>query len=48
LFPASVKYADGISWRAQSEDECFSVLWREQQHPDLPVLPPRQIEMNSD
>ena len=48
LFPAAVKYADGTTWRAQSEGECFSVLWREQQHPDLPVLPPRQIEMNSD
>jgi Multicopper oxidase len=48
FFPASVKYADGTTWHAQSEGECFSVLWREQQHPDLPVLPPRQIEMNSD
>jgi hypothetical protein len=48
LFPASVKYADGTRWRALSEGGCFSVLLREQQHPDLPVLPPRQIEMNSD
>jgi hypothetical protein len=48
FFPSSVKYADGTTWRAQSEGECFSVLWREQQHPDLPVLPPRQIEVNSD
>jgi len=48
FFPASVKFADGTTWHAPSEGECFSVLRREQQHPDLPVLPPRQIEMNSD
>ena len=44
----AVKYEDGTSWRAQSEGECFSVIWRDQQHPDLPALPPRQIEMNPD
>jgi manganese oxidase len=48
FFPYSVKYADGTIWRAQSEGECFGVIWRDQQHPDMPVLPPRQIEMNPD
>ena len=48
FFPQSVKYEDGTSWLPQSEGECFDVIWRDQQHPDLPALPPRQIEMNAD
>ena len=48
FFPQSVKYEDGTNWLAQSEGECFNVIWRDQQHPDLPALPPRQIEMNAD
>ena len=48
FFPDSVKYEDGTNWHAQSEGECFGVIWRDRQHPDLPALPPRQIEMNAD
>jgi hypothetical protein len=48
FFPYSVKYEDGTSWHPQSEGECFRVIWRDPQHPDLPALPPRQIEMNPD
>ena len=48
FFPTLVKYQDGSSWRSQSEGECFVVIWRDQQHPDMPALPPRQIEMNAD
>jgi FtsP/CotA-like multicopper oxidase with cupredoxin domain len=48
FFPNSVMYKDGTSWHAQSEGECFDVIWREQQHPSVLVLPPRQIEMNPD
>ena len=48
FFPHSVKYEDGTSWLAQSEGECFEVIWRDQQHPDMPALPPRQVEMNPD
>ncbi len=48
FFPYSVKYDDATTWHAQSEGECFDVIWRDQQHPDMPVLPPRQIEMNPD
>jgi FtsP/CotA-like multicopper oxidase with cupredoxin domain len=48
FFPSSVKYQDGSSWRSQSEGECFVVIWRDEQHPDMPALPPRQIEMNAD
>jgi len=43
-----VKYEDGTSWLAQSEGECFDVIWRDEQHPDMPALPARQIEMNPD
>jgi hypothetical protein len=48
FFPQSVKYKDGTSWLAHSEGECFDVIWRDQQHPDMLALPPRQIEMNPD
>ena len=48
FFPSSVKYEDGTSWHPQSEGECFKVIWRDQAHPDLLALPPRQIEMNPD
>ena len=48
FFPSSVKYQDGSSWHSQSEGECFVVIWRDEQHPDMPALPPRQIEMNAD
>lgn len=48
FFPGSIKYADGTMWLPQSEGECFHVFWRDPAHPDLPVLPPRQIEMNAD
>src|ERR1700722_4298706 len=43
FFPTSVKYEDGSSWRTQSEGECFGVIWRDPQHPDLPALLPRPI-----
>jgi hypothetical protein len=48
LLPSSVKYEDGTNWRPESEGECFGAIWRDPQHPDIPVLPPRQIEMNPD
>jgi manganese oxidase len=48
FFPYLVKYEDGTSWHPQSEGECFRVIWRDQQHPDLPALPTRQIEINPD
>jgi hypothetical protein len=48
FFPDSVKYDDGTTWHPQSEGECFNVMWRDQQHPDMPSLPPRQVEMNPD
>ncbi|HEX3738308.1 MAG TPA: multicopper oxidase domain-containing protein [Terriglobales bacterium] len=48
FFPALVKYGDGTTWHPQSEGDCFGVIWRDQQHPEMPVLPPRQFEMKSD
>jgi manganese oxidase len=48
FFPSSIKYEDGTSWSPQSEGECFNVIWRDAQHPDLFALPPRQSEINPD
>jgi hypothetical protein len=48
FFPSSIKYEDGTLWHPESEGECFTVIWRDPHHPDLPALPPRQIEMNPD
>lgn len=48
FFPSSVKYGDGTTWSPQSEGECFHVIWRDTQHPDVLALPPRQIEINPD
>ncbi len=48
FLPNSVTYEDGTTWHAQSEGECFNVIWRDPQHPDVPALPPLQIEMKPD
>jgi hypothetical protein len=48
FFPYSVKFDDGTTWHAQSEGECFDVMWRDAEHPDMPALPPRQMEINPD
>jgi manganese oxidase len=48
FFPSLVTYSDGSTWQPRSEGECFRVIWRDSQHPDMPALPPRQIEMNAD
>jgi hypothetical protein len=48
VFPNTVKYEDGTSWHAQSEGECFNAIWRDPEHPEVPALPPLQIEMNAD
>jgi manganese oxidase len=46
--PSSIRYEDGSVWRPQSEGECFKVIWRDEQHPQMLALPPRQIEINPD
>ncbi len=48
FFPHSVKYEDGSTWLAQNEGECFNVIWRDERHPEMLALPPRQIEINPD
>lgn len=48
FFPSLIKFDDGSVWRPQSEGECFNVIWRDAQHPELMGLPPRQSEMNPD
>lgn len=48
FFPTEVKYQDGSTWRPQSDGECFKVIWRDAEHPDVPALPPRQMEINAD
>jgi manganese oxidase len=48
FFPSLVKFDDGSSWRPQREGECFHVIWRDAEHPDLIALPPRQNEINPD
>jgi len=48
FFPESVKFGDGSIWKPQGRGECFNVFWRDQQHPNLEILPPLQREMNAD
>jgi hypothetical protein len=40
LFPTQILFQDGSTWTPQQHGECFQVYWREQEHPDLIVLPP--------
>jgi manganese oxidase len=48
FFPSLIKYEDGSTWRPTSEGECFNVLWRDPDHPEMLALPPRQMEINPD
>jgi len=48
LSPQAIVYKDGTRWNAQEDRECFEVFWRDKEHPQLPVLPPLQIEMTED
>ncbi|HLJ45879.1 MAG TPA: multicopper oxidase domain-containing protein [Bryobacteraceae bacterium] len=48
FFPSLVKFDDGSTWRPQREGECFHIIWRDPDHPDLIALPPRQNEINPD
>ena len=46
FYPRMVEYTDGSKWEPKSPGECFQIFWRDKDHPDLPVLPPLQIEIN--
>jgi manganese oxidase len=48
LLPSKVLFEDGSMWAPQARGECFGVFWRDQNHPDLKVLPTEQIETNQD
>jgi hypothetical protein len=48
FFPEAVTFTDGSVWKPNQRGECFDVFWRDKEHPKLEVLPPLQIEMNSD
>jgi manganese oxidase len=48
FFPSAILYADGSSWHPEHEGDCFTVFWRDADHPDMPALPPRQNELNPD
>ncbi|HXM66103.1 MAG TPA: multicopper oxidase domain-containing protein [Candidatus Acidoferrum sp.] len=48
LMPTLIKFSDGSAWRAEREGECFGVIWRDEKHPDMETLPPRQKEINPD
>lgn len=48
FFPYAVHYEDGSLWRPREQGDCFDVFWRDHEHPDMPALPPEQIEMRPD
>ncbi len=48
FFPTMVKYQDGSTWKPQHPGECFNAFWRDPEHPELPALPPVQIEIEAD
>ena len=48
LFPKKITYSDGSTYQPADENECFSVFWRDKDHPHIEVLPPLQVEMNED
>jgi manganese oxidase len=48
FFPQTIKFADGSVWTPVRDGECFDIFWRDREHPHLDVLPPLQMEMNSD
>ena len=49
LFPHLIVYGDDKKWLPAEEGECFQVFWRDRDnHSQMPVLPPLQLEMNED
>jgi hypothetical protein len=48
FFPYMVKFEDGTTWHAQSEGECFDVIWRDAAASRYAGLASRQMEINPD
>ena len=42
IYPEKIEYADGSTWAAETQGECFGAIWRDNPHPSLTVLPPFQ------
>jgi manganese oxidase len=48
LYPRSVVYANGSTWRLGDESQCFEVFWQDKNRPQPEALPPLQVELNED
>jgi hypothetical protein len=48
LFPSRIVYDDNSTWTSAHEGECFQIYWRDKDHPNLEILPPRQIVKEAD
>jgi FtsP/CotA-like multicopper oxidase with cupredoxin domain len=48
FFPSRVVYQDGSEWKPEKTGDCFTVYWRDKQHPELETLPPFQFLMKED
>ena len=48
LYPEAVQYSNGDEWRPKPEGECFKVFWRDQDHPEMPILPSLQMEIGNE
>lgn len=47
LFPSQIEFDDGSRWVPQHHGECFHVFWRDPGQPDLPVLPPPIVNVQT-
>jgi hypothetical protein len=47
LSPKKIVYEDGSVWEGKDE-ACYDVFWQTPNHPQLPTLPPLQIDMSED
>lgn len=47
VFPKAITYSDS-KWYPKEDGQCFQVFWRDQDHPELTVLPPVQVETKED
>ena len=48
LMPSKIVFGDRTSWAPTERGQCFGQFWRDSDHPILKVLPPEQIQTNTD
>lgn len=48
LYPEAVQYSSGQEWRPLREGECFKIVWRDLDHPEMPILPSLQMEIGNE